>query len=204
MAHLLHIDASPRGERSHSRKLSREFVNSWMAAHPGDTVIYRDIGLNPVPLVTEAWIAAIYTPPEAQTVETRELLRPSEEMIAELFAADVYVFGVPMYNLGVTAGFKAYIDQVVRAGRTFNPANLEGLLKGKRLFLAMAAGQDYAVGSPFANYNHVLPYLRAVFGFIGVTDFTPIAVATSAGGEDLANSETKAHALIAEVVGASR
>ncbi len=203
MAHLLHIDASPRADRSHSRKLSREFVEAWVAAHPGDTVTYRDLGHNPVPLVSEAWIAAVYTPPEAQTAETRELLRVSDEMIEELMVADVYVFGVPMYNFGVPAGFKAYIDQVVRAGRTFLVPGYEGLLKNKKMFLAMAAGQDYAVGMPMADYNYVLPYLRAVFGFLGVTDMTPIAVATGAGGEDLAQSETKAGKMIAEVVGAT-
>ena len=64
MAHLLHIDASPRGERSHFRKLSREFVVSWLAAHPGDAVTYRDLGHAPAPLVSEAWIAAVHTPPE--------------------------------------------------------------------------------------------------------------------------------------------
>ncbi len=204
MAHLLHIDASPRGDRSHSRKLSREFVEAWVAAHPGDKVTYRDLGHNPVPLVSEAWIAANYTPAEAQTPETRELLRISDELIEELMAADIYVFGMPMYNFGVAAGFKAYIDQVVRAGRTFTRPNMEGLLKGKKMYLAMAAGADYAVGLPMANYNHVLPYLRAVFGFVGVTDITPIAVATAAGGEDLANFETKASKMITELVGSTR
>jgi len=204
MAQLLHLDASPRGDRSHSRKLSREFVESWVAAHPGDTVTYRDLGHAPVPLVSEEWIAAVYTPAEAQTSATRELLRTSDELIDELFAADIYVFGVPMYNFGVPAGFKAYIDQIVRVGRTFSVPNFEGLLKGKRMFLAMAAGQDYAVGAPMANYNYVLPYLQAVFGFLGVTDVTTIAVATGAGGEDLANSEVKARDRIADAVGSSR
>ncbi len=204
MAQLLHLDASPRGDRSHSRKLSREFVESWVAAHPGDTVTYRDLGHAPVPLVSEEWIAAVYTPAEAQTPATRELLRTSDELIDELFAADIYVFGVPMYNFGVPAGFKAYIDQIVRVGRTFTVPNFEGLLKGKRMFLAMAAGQDYAVGTPMANYNYVLPYLQALFGFIGVTDVTTITVATGAGGEDLANSEAKARDRIAEAVGSPR
>ena len=203
MAHLLHIDASPRGERSHSRKISGEFVQAWVAAHSGDTVTYRDLGHNPVPLVSEAWIAAAYTPSEAQTAESRELLKVSDELIEELFAADIYVFGIPMYNFGVPAGFKAYIDQVVRVGRTFTVPGFEGLLKNKRIFLTMAAGQDYAVGSPMVNYDHVLPYLRSIFGFLGVTDITSIAVATSAGGEDLAQSETKARKLIGELVGSA-
>ena len=199
MAHLLHLDASPRSERLHSRKLSRTFVDSWLASHAGDTVTYRDLGHNPVPLVDEAMIAAVYAPAEARTEEARALLSIGDKLIDELFAADVYVFGIPMYNFGVPAGFKAYIDQVVRAGRTFAMPGYQGLLTGKRMFVAMSAGSDYAVGAPFANYDFVLPYLRAVFGFLGVTDLTTIAVATNSE-EMLAKTEPKAHELIAQIV----
>jgi FMN-dependent NADH-azoreductase len=199
MAHLLHLDASPRGERSHSRKLSRTFVETWLAAHPGDTVTYRDLGHNPVPLVDEAMIAAVYTPAEARSAEQHAKLKVSDELIDELFAADVYVFGIPMYNFGVPAGFKAYIDQIARVGKTFAMPGYQGLLTGKRMFVAMSAGADYAVGAPTANYDYVLPYLRAVFGFLGVTDLTTIAIATSSENL-LAQTQVKAHELIAELV----
>ena len=76
-------------------------------------------------------------------------------------------------------------------------------MKGKRLFVAMSAGQDYAVGTPFANYDFVVPYLKAVFGFIGVTDFTLISVATNGGEELLSKSEGKARETIAQIVHAA-
>ena len=200
MAHLLHLDASPRGERSHSRKLSKAFVESWLKAHPGDAVTYRDLGHHPVPLVDEPMIAAAFTPAEARTDADRAALKVSDELIDELIAADVYVFGVPMYNFGVPAGFKAYIDQIVRVGRTFTVPDFRGLLTGKTLYLAMSAGQDYAVGTPFANYDYVLPYLRAVFGFIGVTDVQAVTVATNSGADVLSQSEAKALDQIAQLV----
>jgi FMN-dependent NADH-azoreductase len=200
MAHLLHLDASPRGERSHSRKLSKAIVDSWIAAHPGDAVTYRDLGHNPVPLVDEPWIAAAYTPLEARSEADNSTLKVSNELIDELFAADIYVFGIPMYNFSVPAGFKAYIDQIVRVGRTFTAPDFQGLLKGKRIFIAMSSGADYAVGAPFANYNFVVPYLRAVFGFLGVTDINVVTLTTNAGPEVLAQSESKALETIGQLV----
>ncbi len=203
MAHLLHLDASPRGERSHSRKLSKQIADAWLASHPGDTVTYRDLGHNPVPLVDEPMIAAAFTPPDARSEADRATLKISDELIDELFAADVYVFGIPMYNFGVPAGFKAYIDQIVRSGRTFTVPDFQGLLKGKRMIVAMSAGQDYAVGTPFANYDYVVPYLKAVFAFLGVTDFSMVNVATNQGEELLAQTQTRASDLIAKLVGSA-
>ncbi len=203
MAHLLHLDASPRGERSHSRKLSKQIVDAWLATHLGATVTYRDLGHNPVPLVDEPMIAAAFTPPDARSDAARATLKISDELIDELFAADVYVFGIPMYNFGVPAGFKAYIDQIVRAGRTFTVPDYQGLLKGKRMFVAMSAGQDYAVGTPFANYDYVVPYLKAVFGFLGVTNFSMVNVATNQGEELLAQTQTRASDLIAKLLGSA-
>ena len=133
-------------------------------------------------------------------------MKISDELIDELFAADVYVFGVPMYNFGVPAGFKAYIDQIVRVGRTFvrneGQPPFEGQLKGKRLFLAMSSGADYAVGTPFANYNFVVPYLKAIFGFLGVADVEFVAVTTNSGEEVLSRTEGEALKSIEQFVAA--
>ncbi|WP_035492913.1 FMN-dependent NADH-azoreductase, partial [Baaleninema simplex] len=96
MARLLHLDASPRGERSRSRKMTRVFVERWVQTHPETSVTYRDIGRNPAPPVTEAWIVAAFTPPEQRTPDLEEALRVSEELVDEFLAADIYVFGVPM------------------------------------------------------------------------------------------------------------
>lgn len=110
MAHLLHIDSSPRGERcltasrfasTHSRRMTREFVEQWKQVNPADTVTYRDIGRNPVPHVDEPWIAAAFTPPEQRTPELWEAIRISDRLVDEFLAADIYVIGVPMYNFSV-------------------------------------------------------------------------------------------------------
>jgi len=170
MSTLLHIDSSPRGDRSISRSLTHDFVEAWKGSHPGAKVISRDLGQQPLPYVDESWIAAAFSP--ELTLEQKAKLGLSDTLIDELFEADRYVFGVPMYNLSVPAVFKAYIDQIVRVGRTFaiSEKGYEGLLKGKKLTIITASGGVFREGMPFAPYNFQEPYLRAVWGFIGVTD----------------------------------
>ncbi len=120
MAHLLHIDASPRGDRSQSRRMTHEFVERWKHQYPNDTIGYRDVGRNPIPHVDESWIAAAFSPPEHHTPQLKQAIRLSDELVDEFLAADIYVMGVPMYNFSVPSGFKAYIDQIIRIGRTFD------------------------------------------------------------------------------------
>ena len=203
MANLLHVDSSPRGERSHSRKLSAEFVQQWLAKHPGDQVTYRDLGTHPMPLVDEPWIAAAYTPEEQRTPEMHSSLRVSDEVIAELLKADVLVFGVPMYNFGLPAGFKAYIDQLVRVGKTFSGQTYEGLAKGKRAYILMSSGQQYSVGAPLASFNQVEPYLKTIFGFIGITDLHFVAVSTSNGDQVLEQTRAQAKTEIESLTAAA-
>jgi FMN-dependent NADH-azoreductase len=171
MPTLLHIDASPRGERSVSRQLTRDFAAAWKQAHPNGQIVYRDLGHNPVPFVTETFIAAAFTPPDALSPELRAALAISNELIAELETASEYVFGVPMHNFSVPATFKAYIDQVVRVGRTFavDESGYKGLLQDKSATVITCSGGAYRTGSPLAPYNYQEPWIRAILGFIGVT-----------------------------------
>lgn len=207
MTQLLHIDASPRGGRSHSRALTREFVGAWLPSHPTDTVVYRDVGRYPPPPVDEAWIAAAFTPPEARTPRMRETLKFSDELVDELLAAEVLVIGLPMYNFGVPSSFKAYIDQIVRVGRTFDfdPGDpnrpYRPHVHGKRVFVMVATGDaGYEGGGRLAASNHLDPYLRTIFGFMGVTDLTFVHVGNDEfGGERLANSLRNARARVAEL-----
>lgn len=208
MAHLLHIDASPRGERSHSRRMTREFVEHWKQVHPNDTVSYRDIGRNPVPYVDEAWIAAAFSPPEKHTPELREAIRFSDQLVDEFLAADIYVIGVPMYNFSVPGVFKSYIDQIVRVGRTvaFEPNSSANVFKplvlGKRMFIVEARGDSgFQPGGQYEKMNHHDPYLTTVFGFMGITDITFIHVENDEyGGHKLAESIANARAKINELV----
>lgn len=207
MTHLLHIDSSPRGERSHSRKMTKEFVDAWLQKHPTDTVTYRDVGRYPVPHVDESWIAAAFTLPEKRTSEMWEAIRISDKLIDELLAADIYVLGIPMYNFNVPSTFKAYIDQIVRVGRTyqFTPEDAQfpykPLLHGKKIFIITARGDSgFEPGGRNEHLNHQDPHLKTVFGFVGITDITFIHVENDEfGGQSLADSITKARSKIAEL-----
>ncbi|ARV58912.1 FMN-dependent NADH-azoreductase [Nostocales cyanobacterium HT-58-2] len=204
MGHILHIDSSPRGERSFSRKFSREFITAWKNAHPEDTVSYRDIGQNTVPHVDESWIAAAFTPPDAYTPELAKAIELSNTLVDEFLAADRYVFGVPMYNFNIPSTFKAYIDQIVRVGRTFavtEQGGFKGLVEGKKILVITARGGDFSPGSPAAPYDYQEPYLRAIFGFLGITDITFIHVENlGAGDEAREQSFAKAHQAVAQAV----
>ncbi len=199
MTHILHIDSSPRDQRSVSRMLSHEFINGWKAAHANDTVTYRDLGHHPVPHVTEEWVAGAFTPPTEHTPELKEAIRISDELIGELFAAERYVFAIPMYNLTIPSTFKAYIDQIVRVGLTFtiDATGYKGLLNGKKALIITTAGGTFQPGTPFAAYNFHEPYMRAILGFIGVTDVSFIyADGLSAGSEAVEKSLASARAAI--------
>lgn len=210
MAHLLHIDSSPRGDRSHSRRLTREFIEQWKQVHPGDTVTYRDIGRNPIPHVDEPWIAAAFTPPEQHTPELREAIHLSDTLVDEFLAADIYVIGVPMYNFSVPSVFKAYIDQIVRVGRTvvFEPDDTANVFKplvlGKKMFIIEARGDSgFQPGGQYEKMNYHDPYLVTVFGFMGITDITFIHIENDEyGGQKLAESIANAQAKIIELVAA--
>jgi FMN-dependent NADH-azoreductase len=187
MTHILHLDASPRGDRSVSRTLAKEFISNWQAAHPNDTVTYRDLGHHPVPFVTEAWIAGAFTPPDLHSPESAEAMRISDELVDEFLAADRYVFSIPMYNLSIPANFKAYLDQIVRVGRTFSveaDGSYKGLVQGKKMLIVTARGGSYPKDTPYHAYDLQEPYLRLIFGFIGITDIEVVHVENLMGGDE--------------------
>jgi FMN-dependent NADH-azoreductase len=204
MANILHIDTSPRGERSISRQLSYEFITSWKDTHLNDTVTYRDLGHHPVPHVDELWIAAAFTPPDARTGELTEAIKLSDGLIDEFLAADRYVFGVPMYNFNVPSTFKAYIDQIVRVGRTFavNENGYQGLVdSSKKVLIITSRGSSFRPGTPEAAYDYQEPYLRAILGLIGLTDVSFIhADGLNMGDDSREKSIVAAKEAIAQAV----
>jgi len=169
---LLHLDASPRGERSHSRKLGEEFISTWRTRHADGRILSRDLGRNPPPFVTEAWVEGAFTPPDGHSPAAQEALKVSNQFVDELLSADELLITTPIYNLSVPANLKAWIDQIVRFGRTFSktPDGFAGLVTGKRVTILVASGSDFRPASAFGGYNFLEPYLRAVLGFIGLTD----------------------------------
>ncbi|OYE01311.1 FMN-dependent NADH-azoreductase [Nostoc sp. 'Peltigera membranacea cyanobiont' 232] len=202
MVNILHIDSSPRAERSHSRELSKEFVSAWRAAHPEDAIAYRDLGHHPVPHVDEAWIAAAFSPPETHTRELAEAIRISDELVDEFLAADRYVFGVPMYNFNIPSTFKAYIDQIVRINRTvaLNAQGFKGLVEGKKAVIITARGGDFSPASPAVAYDFQEPYLRTIFGFIGITDIQFINANRLNEGDARTQSLAEARAAIQDAI----
>jgi FMN-dependent NADH-azoreductase len=165
------------GERSISRKLTAAFAKAWLKAHPGGTVISRDLTALHIPIVDGSWVGAAYTPEDARTPQQKDALATSDILIAELQQADEYVIGIPMHNFSIPSTLKLWIDQVVRLGKTvaYTAAGREGLLKGKKATLLMASGGVYDQGGGAESLNFVTPYLRTIFGFIGITDVNFIA-----------------------------
>lgn len=171
MPTLLHLDSSPL-ESSISRELTREFVTTWKAAHPDGTVIDRDLAIQQPKTIDAAWVGSVHTPEAARTPEQKAALALSDELISELEQADEYILGVAMHNFSIPSVLKLWIDQIARHGRTFtyDENGVEGLLKGKKATIVIASGGVYEVGTPAGAMNFVEPYLKALLGFLGVTD----------------------------------
>lgn len=177
MPTLLHIDASPSYEASISRALSARFVAAWQERFSDGHVVRRDLAGLAIPPVNKAWIGAAFTPAGARSEDQRGLLALSDTLIEELVSADEYVIATPMYNFGIPAALKLWVDQVVRLGKTYGRRGHErvGLLSGKKVHVLVASGGVYEAGSPTEKFDFVGPYLRAVLGYMGVVDVTVYA-----------------------------
>ena len=209
MPHLLHLDASARPglagqdlHGSHSRNLSQRFVSQWLARRPQDSLTYRDIGQNPPSIIDHDWIAAAFTAEEQREPWMHDALVESDLLVDELLAADVLVIGAPLYNFSMPAALKAWIDQVVRTGRTvaFDPSKpldpyIPLLADRPRhaVILSARGGVGFDAGGQMAHMNHLEPSLITALGFIGITRVHRIAIeGQEVGGELLATSVAQA------------
>jgi FMN-dependent NADH-azoreductase len=168
---LLHIDTSILGGNSASRRLSAAIADQLAKSAPGLDVTYRDLAAAPLPhLSGELFAARQGAVPEAPAIQ--QDIAASQGVLDEFLGADIVVIGAPMYNFGIPSQLKAWIDRIAVAGKTFRygAAGPEGLAGGKRVIVAISRGGLYGPGTPVAAFEHVESYLRAVFGFIGVTD----------------------------------
>jgi FMN-dependent NADH-azoreductase len=173
---ILHIDTSILGGYSVSRTLSADIVARQQALHPGSRVIYRDLVIDSAQHLSGQHMAVFQGGPVSDPALGADLAAGSA-YIDDLFAADIIVIGVPMYNFSIPSQLKAWIDRVVVAGRTFQyGANgPEGLLpQGKKVFLASARGGVYTGDSPARVFEHHESYLIGVLNFIGLTDVTVV------------------------------
>ncbi len=185
MSTLLHVDSSPLYGRSVSRQLSDAFVAEWKSSHPDGRVIDRDLNGTSIPPIRAEWVGAVYTPEEARTSRQKELLSLSDSLLAELEQADEYVFGVPMHNFSVPSVLKLWIDQIARVEKTFSYADgkPKGLIIGKKATFIIATGGIYDARTQMASFNFVEPYLRSLFGFLGLTDVTFLTAGGDHGAE---------------------
>ena len=173
MTTILHISSSARTTDSISRKVTGEFVAHLRATDFESKIIERDIASQPLPHLSEAVLGAFFTEPEKRSPQQAVDAALSEALIAELFAADIIVIGAPMYNFSVSSSLKAWIDHVARAGLTFNygAAGPVGLVTGKKVYIFTSRGGVYSEG-PAKVMDYHETYLRAVLGFLGMTDLT--------------------------------
>lgn len=174
MPRLLVVETSPRGESSISRGMTRRFVDRWRAAHAGGDVIVRDLMETELPFVTAPWLQAYFTPAEAHSPEMKEALRLSDELVAEILAADHIVIATPVYNYNVPAALKAWVDHIVRKGMTLG-FDGKGLVSGTTASVLLASGGVYTEGSPIRDRDLATQYLRLILNVIGITDVTMVA-----------------------------
>lgn len=224
MTTILHLDSSARPGRSgsqphgsHTRRLTARFLERYRQLDSGIEVIYRDLGAQPPSPVTGEWVHAAFTPPAARAPWMVQALAESDQLVDELQRADIIVAGVPMYNFGPPAQFKAWIDNIVRVGRTFGfdrtrPGEPYWPLladAGKQLVILSSRGDyGYDPGQRLENINHVEASVRSAFRYIGVTEAFGAAIEYDEfGDERLARSIAEAeHATdrLAESIATSR
>ncbi|MEK2604712.1 FMN-dependent NADH-azoreductase [Burkholderia arboris] len=196
MFKLLQIDSSPMGDASVSRQLTQAYARNWLRARPGGRVVERDLCRIAMPPIDAAWIAANFTPPDLRTGQQNEMLALSTTFTTELRDADEYVIGVPMHNWGPSAHFKLWLDHIVRQGETIETTSSgpRGLLGGRRATFVIAAGGLYGPDAERAQRNFLEPWLRTLFGYLGVTDMRFVM---ADGAADVFTGKTDSAAFLA-------
>jgi len=194
---LLRIDSSARN-KSVSRELTSRFVESWKKENPNGEVIERDLSTTTLPLITDEWVQSAYSDPASLTPAQKQVLSASDALIDEVVKADTIVIGAPMYNFTIAAPLKAWIDQIVRVGKTVLWAanGPQGILQGKKVVVVTSRGGSFRPGTPAAQYDHQEPYLRHILAFIGLTDVTFIHAENQKPGELAEPSRAAAISLI--------
>lgn len=186
MSNILLLLSSPRPD-SYSSRVAHALVNDLKRQNSNVNIVIRDLARDPIPHVDGDFVEALRSAEGAQNETQKAIVARSDMLVDELLAADTIVIAAPMYNFGIPSTLKAWIDQVCRAGRTFSYTEKgpEGLAKGKRAFLVLARGGLYSAG-PFQSFEYQGTYLKAVLGFIGITDIQTIDVEGVAYGPDAA------------------
>lgn len=197
---ILQINSSARSTGSHSTRLADDLVQRLRGAAQPSSLTVRDLGKTPHPALDEATLQALFTPAEQRSPAQAARIAQDDALIAEVQAADVLVLGVPMYNFGVPAALKNWIDAIARAGVTFKYTDKGpvGLLAGKKVYVTLARGGLYR-DTPA---DTQVPYLKSVLGFLGMTDVQfvyaeGLAMGPQAEEQALASAQAQIEAVLA-------
>lgn len=205
MTQILYLSSSPRGSASYSSRIATRVLDELREAHPGASVVERDLSREPLQHLNEDFTAALAAPEEQRSPAQKMWIAKADALIDELFAADIVVIAVAMINFSIPSTLKSWIDHVSRAGKTFrynSDGKPEGLLKGKRVIVVHAKGGIYSLEQT-RGFDFVAPYLRHVLGFLGVQDVSVIDVEGTGLGEEyvakaLSRGNECAHAVAAQ------
>lgn len=220
MSKMLHIDASVRAainpnpnHNSISKNIASRLVSLWKNKRPMDEYIYRDVGMNPPPFITQDWIDAVFTSENKRTQAQCDVLSISDQLIAEVSSSDIILISSPMYNYGMPAQLKAWFDQIIRINKTFDfdlargDFPLQPLLSGKILIIITSSGEfGFEKDGIRHNMNHLVPHLRTLSKYLGVEKIYEIASEYQEFGDErhiksLENAFQKAEELVAELAG---
>lgn len=174
---LLHITASPRNDRSNTLRVSEALLEALVDTVPGITVDTIDLFLADLPAVAGDNIEAKYSLMVGQPIDKHQVesWHQIEREIAHFLSADAYVISAPMWNFSIPYALKYYIDCIVQPGYLFRydeTGTPVPLVLGKKMIVVSSSGSDYSDGSPLHDYDFHEPYLRAIFGFVGIYDIT--------------------------------
>lgn len=171
MKQILVIESSPRGEESASRQLTRRLTDRLRTLYPEARLVERDLAKDPLPHLDCRTVKAIFTRDRTEAESLQDALRLSNQVTEEVLSSDLLVIASPMWNFGLPSSLKAWIDHIVRPGRTFRytGGGAEGLAREKKAILVLASGGVFTQG-PWKSWDTEEPYLRLILSFIGITD----------------------------------
>lgn len=194
MKQILMIEVSPRGQESASRAVADTLAARLSALYPSATLVRRDLAAQHPPHLDDITLRAVSTKDSAEAERLKEAGRQSDRLTDELLNSDLVVIATPMWNFGIPSALKAWIDLVVRPGRTFNysESGVLGLATGKKAILVLASGGVFTEG-PWRPWDFVEPYLRQILGFIGIADVQTVRVEGMNIPELAANAVPKAN-----------
>src|SRR5260370_14028407 len=192
MSHILLVISSARGAAPYATKVPRSLAEK-LPGGDAEAITVRDLARWPLRHIGEDFVGALYAPAENRTRPQQAAIDLSDELVKELFAANVIVIASAMINFGISTNLKTWVDHLVRAGVTFRYTEKgpEGLVKGKKAYIVQASGGVYSE-APMVPFNFADTYLKRILGFIGITDVEVIAIEGVADGPEAADKTASA------------